>query len=127
MEALFLPISQVVEGAEHDREEAGEFFFGEEGGGASGAAAFFGGDLEEIGGNARGRCPGREGCDLGDDRVAELADELAGKLGSSIAGVEEAADDGEDVGGVVGVDGFEDLLVDGVGDGAHELADLGDF
>jgi len=54
VEALFLPISQVVEGAEHDREEAGEFFFGEEGGGTGGAVAFFGGDLEEVGGDAGG-------------------------------------------------------------------------
>jgi hypothetical protein len=31
VEALFLSESQVVEGAEHDREEAREVFFGEEG------------------------------------------------------------------------------------------------
>ena len=83
--------------------------------------------MEEVRGDAGGCGVGGEAGDLGDDGVAEVADELAGQLGCSIAGVEEAADDGEDVGGVVGVDGFEDLLVDGVGDGAHELADLGDF
>ena len=69
-------------------------------------------------------CVGREVRDLGDGAVAEVADELAGELLRAVAGVEQAAEDGEDVGGVVGVDGFEDLLEDGVGDGAHELADF---
>ena len=50
VEALFLPVAELVEGAEHDLEEAGELFFGEEGGGAGGAALLVGGDLQEFGG-----------------------------------------------------------------------------
>ena len=45
VETLFLAISEFVEGAEHDGEEAGEVFFGEEGGGARRAVALLGGNL----------------------------------------------------------------------------------
>ena len=116
MEALFLSVAQLVEGAEHDGEEAREVFFGEERGGTGGAVALFGRDLEEVGGDAGGVRVGCEVRDLGDDGVAQVADELAGELRRSIAGVEQAANDREDVGRVVGVNGLEDLLVDNVRD-----------
>jgi hypothetical protein len=45
VEALLLPVTQLVEGAEHYLEEAGELLFAEEGGGARGAALLIGGDL----------------------------------------------------------------------------------
>ena len=124
MEAGLLAEAEVVEGAKEDGEEAREFFFGEERGGACGAGAFFGRDLEEVGGEAVRGCVGREVRDFGDGAVAEVADELAGERLRAVAGVEEAAEDGEDVGGVVGVDRGEDLLEDDVRDGAHEGADF---
>ena len=124
VETLLLTEAEVVEGAEHDGEEAGELFLGEKDGGAGGAAALFGGDLEEVGGDPGGVGGGGKSSDFGDCAVAEVADKLAGELGGSVAGVEEAIDDGEDVGGVVLGYGFEDLLVNDVGDGAHELADF---
>jgi hypothetical protein len=86
--------------------------------------ALFGRDLEQVGGDAGGFGVGRERGDFGDDGVAQVADELAGELRGAVAGVEQLADDGEDGSAVVGVDGLEDLLVDDVGDRAHELADL---
>ncbi len=49
VEALFLAVTELVEGAEHGLEKAGELFFAEEGGSAGGAALFFGRDLEELG------------------------------------------------------------------------------
>ena len=48
VEALLLPVAQLVEGTEHDGEEAGELFFGEERGGAGGAVALFGRDLQQF-------------------------------------------------------------------------------
>jgi hypothetical protein len=97
VEALLLSVPKLVEGAEHDGEKARKIFFGEEGGGACSAVSLVRGDLEEVGGDAGGFCFGREACDLGDDGVAEVADELARELRSCVAGVEEAADDGEHV------------------------------
>ncbi len=124
VEALFLSVAELVKGAKHDLKEAGELFFGKEGGGAGGAALFFGGDLEELGADA---VVGvwREAGNFGDDAAAEVAHGLAGELGGGVAGVEEVVGDGDDFGGAVGVDGLEDAFEDGVGDGAHELADLG--
>ena len=120
-----MPVAEFVERTEHDLKEAGEFFFGEEGGGAGGAALLVGGDLQELG--AEAGCVGavgREAGDLGDEGVAKVADALAGELRGGVAGVEELVRDGHHFGGAVGVDGFEDALEDGVGDGAHEFADL---
>jgi hypothetical protein len=116
VEALLLSEPELVEGAEHDGEETGEVFFREECCGTGGAVALFGGYLEEVGGDSGGVGVGCEVGDFGDNGVAEVADELASELRGSVAGVKEAADDGEDVGGVVGVDGLEDLLVDDVRD-----------
>ena len=66
VEALFLAVAQLVEGAEHGLEEAGELFLAEEGGGAGGAALLVGGDLQELGGVAV--AVGGEAGDLGDER-----------------------------------------------------------
>ena len=57
--------------------------------------------------------------------VAQVADALAGELRGRVAGVEQVVGDGHHFGGAVAVDGLQDALEDGVGDGAHELADLG--
>ena len=81
VEALFLAVAEFVEGAEHDMQEAGEFFFAEEGGCAGGAALLVGGDLQEFVANAVGGFAFRgETGDLGDEGVAEVADALAGEL-----------------------------------------------
>jgi len=42
VEALLLAVAELVEGAEHDREEARELLFGEEGGSTGGAVTLFG-------------------------------------------------------------------------------------
>ena len=127
MEALLLAVAELVEGAEHDGEEAGELIFREEGGRTGGAVALFGGDLQQVGGGAGGFVVGAEVGDFGDDAVAEVTDELAGELRCAVAGVEQAVDGGDDVCAGVVVDGFEHLLVDDVRDRAHELANLVDF
>src|SRR5208283_1238573 len=126
VEALLLAIAQLVEGAQHDLEEAAEFFLAEEGGGAGGAALLVGGDLEKFVADAFGGfAVYAEAGDFGDERVAQVADALAGKLGGGVSGVEKLVGGGHDFSGDVLVYGIEDALEDGVGDGAHELADLG--
>ena len=89
VEALFLAIAQLVEGAEHDLQEAGEVFFAEEGGGACGAGALVGGDCRSsLPMPSRIRPRARVG-DFGHEAVAQVADELAGELRGAVAGVEE--------------------------------------
>ena len=90
VEALLLAIAQLVEGAQHDLEEAGELLLAEEGGGAGGSALLVGGDLQELAAEAFGGLAfGRELGDLGDEGVAQVADALAGELRGGVAGVEE--------------------------------------
>ena len=126
VKALFLPVAKFIEGAEHGLEEAGEFFLSEERGGTGGAALFVRRDLQELcGGTVEIGTVGIQVRDLGDDAVAKVADALAGELRGRVAGVEELVGDGDDFGGLVRIYGFEDALEDGIGDGAHELADLG--
>ena len=126
VEALFLSIPKFVEGAEHDLEEAAEFLFTEEGGGSSGATLLVGRDLQELVADAFGGfAVDAEAGDLGDEGVAQVADTLAGELGGGVASVEELVGGEHHFGGVVGVDGIENTLEDGVGDGSHQLADLG--
>jgi hypothetical protein len=98
VKALFLAVAKFVEGPEDDGEEAREVFFAEECGGACDALALFGRDLQQVGGDAGGLGVGRELCDLRDDGVAQIADELARELRSAVAGVEQATDYGEYVG-----------------------------
>ncbi len=124
VEALFLSVAELVKGAKHDLEEAGELFLGKEGCGACGAALFFGGDLQQFGADASFGVR-REAGDLGDNAAAEVTHGLAGELGGGVAGVEEVVGDGDDFGGAVGVDSLQDAFKDGIGDGAHKLADLG--
>ena len=125
VEALFLAVAQLVEGAQHDLQEAGEFLLAEEGGGACGAALLVGGDLQELAADAFGGFAfGREVCDLGHERVAQVADHLAGERRGGVAGVEEQVGGVHQLGGVAGVDGFEEALEDGVGHRAHQLANL---
>jgi len=89
VEALLLAVAQLVEGAQHDLEEAAEFFFAEEGGGAGGAALLVGGDLQELAAEAFGGFAlGREFGDPGDEGVAQIADALAGELRGGVSGVE---------------------------------------
>jgi hypothetical protein len=126
VEALLLSIPQFIEGAEHDLEEAAEFLFAEEGGGAGGAALLVGRDLQELVADAFGGFSVyAEVGDLGDEGVAQVADTLAGELRGGVSCVEELVGGGHYFGGVIGVDGFENALEDGVGDGSHQLADLG--
>ena len=71
VEALLLAIAQLVEGAQHDLQEAGEFLLAEEGGGAGGSALLVGGDLQELAAEAFGGFAfGREVGDPGDEGVA---------------------------------------------------------
>ena len=86
------------------------------------AALLVGRDLQELGGAFGGVWS--DAADFGDDAVAEVTDGLTGELGGGGAGVEELVGYRHDFGGAVLVYGFEDSLEDGVGDGAHELADL---
>ncbi len=48
MEALFLAIIQVVEGAQNDLQVAGQLFLGKELRGARGAGALVSGDLQQL-------------------------------------------------------------------------------
>ena len=60
VEALLLPVAQLVEGAQHDLQEAGQLLFAEEGGGAGGAALLVGGDLQQLAADAVGGSPSGE-------------------------------------------------------------------
>ena len=81
MEARLLPIVQLVEGAQHDLQKAGEIFFAEEHGGARGAGALVAGDLQQLGLFA---------AQLGHQRVAQIAHELPCQLRRTVAGVEQS-------------------------------------
>ena len=125
VEALLLAVAQLVEGAQHDLQEARQLLFAEERGGAGGAALLVGGDLQQLVADAVGGAFGREPGDLGDQRVAQIADALAGELRGRVAGVEQLVGHRHHFGGAVAVDGLHHPLEDGVGDGAHQLANLG--
>ena len=83
MEALFLPVVQLVKGAQHDVEVAGQIFFCEEQGGAGGAGAFVGGDLQQLGGFA---------AETAMSAVAQIANQLPCELRGAVAGVEQRVD-----------------------------------
>jgi hypothetical protein len=115
VEALFLAVIEVVEGAEDDLQVAGDLFFGEEEGGARGAGAFVAGDLEQLGFCA---------ADFGHEGVAQVANHLAGEGTGAVACVEKQVQLLHQLGALAGGDGFKQALKDGIGDRAHELANL---
>ncbi len=115
MEALLLTVVEIVEGAEDDLEVAGDLFFREEQGSTGGTSAFVAGDLEELGLLA---------ADFGHEGVAEVADHLAGERRGAVAGVDEQVELLHQLGALAGGYSFKQALEDGVGDRAHELANL---
>ena len=80
MEALLLPVIQIVEGAQHDLKIARDFFLAEEQGGARGTGALVGGDLQQLSLFA---------AELGHQGVAQVANHLPGKGLRAVSGVEQ--------------------------------------
>ena len=57
VEALLLPVAELVEGAEHRLQKARQLFLTKQRGGARGAALFFGRNLQQLGLAALGFVP----------------------------------------------------------------------
>ena len=87
VEALFLLVSQLAMGAEHDLQVAGEIFFAEQFGDAGDALAFFAGNLQQGGifaGNFRDR------------DIAQEAHHLAGEMRGAVAFADQVGRPGEE-------------------------------
>ena len=69
MKALLLAVVQVVEGAQHNLQIARQLLLGKQEGGAGGAGALVAGDLQQLSLFA---------AKLGHQRIAQVADHLAG-------------------------------------------------
>ena len=118
VEALFLPVVQIVEGAQHDLQVARDLFFREEKGSACGAGALVGGDLEEFGLLA---------AELGHERVTEVAHDLAREGLRAMSSTEEFIELTHYCCTVASGNSFENVLEDGVRNRAHEVANLMGF
>ncbi len=122
VQTLLLAIAKIVKGAQDNGEKARELFFTEGRGGAGSTAALLQGDLQKLCGDAGGIAFRIQRGDFGDDAVAEKPGELPCDLLGSIAKIQQMAHGGQHRGGVVVVNGSQDVLKDDIGDRAHEVS-----
>ena len=115
MEALLLAVIQLVESSQHDLEEAREVFFRKQRGGARRPCPLVGRDLQQF-----RTFP----VDARHERVAEVMDELPGKLRRAVSGIQQTVDLLDHGRGLALADGLQQPLKHGVGHRAHQLANL---
>ncbi len=115
VKTLLLPVIQIVKGAQHDLEIARDLLFAEEHSGARGAGTLVGGDLQQLSLLA---------AELGHQGVAQVANDLPGQGLRAVSGVEQIVQLSHHRCALTRSDRLQQVLKDGIGHRAHQLANL---